>query len=181
MRTVLTYWLAILCLLPLFGYAADPFPAQQTFEGQALNLNGKGIRSKAFFNLYNAGLYLPASNQDAAAILAADQPSAVRLEITSSMISSSAMEEAVREGFKYSNPDPALQPRIEKFISVFKDEIKEGDVYDFVYKPTNMNIIKNGKAAAVIAGLDFKQALYGIWLGNKPVQASLKKALLGKP
>jgi hypothetical protein len=33
----------------------------------------------------------------------------------------------------------------------------------------------------VIAGLDFKQALYGIWLGNKPVQASLKKALLGKP
>ncbi|MBO0612187.1 MAG: hypothetical protein RL122_1228 [Pseudomonadota bacterium] len=180
MRTVLKYGLALLCLLPILGYAADQFPAQQSFAGQALNLNGKGIRSKAFFNLYNAGLYLQASNSDAAAILTSDQPSAVRLEITSSMITSRVLEDAVREGFKYSNPDPALQPRIEKLISVFKEEIKEGDIYDFVYKPTNMSIIKNGKAAATIAGHDFKQALYGIWIGNKPVQASLKKALLGQ-
>lgn len=180
MRIALTYWLALLCLLPVFGAAADQFPAQQTFAGQALNLNGKGIRAKAFFNLYNAGLYLQASNNDATAILADDQPSAVRLEITSSMITSTTMEDAVREGFKYSDPDPALQSRIEKFIAVFKNEIKEGDVYDFVYKPTNMSIIKNGKAAATIAGHDFKQALYGIWIGNRPVQASLKKALLGR-
>ena len=61
MRIALKYWLALLCLLPVFGAAADQFPAQQSFAGQALNLNGKGIRSKAFFNLYNAGLYLQAS------------------------------------------------------------------------------------------------------------------------
>lgn len=48
MRTVLKYGLALLCLLPILGYAADQFPAQQSFAGQALNLNGKGIRSKAF-------------------------------------------------------------------------------------------------------------------------------------
>lgn len=180
MRTLLKFWLAILCLLPLVGTAADNFPAQQTFAGQALNLNGKGIRSKVFFNLYTAGLYLPAKSTDAAAILASDKPSAVRLEITSSMITSEKMEEAVRDGFKKSTSDPAIQPRIEQLIGVFKEAIKEGDVYDFVYKPTNVLIIKNGKQAASIAGNDFKQAFFGLWLGTNPVQASLKKALLGQ-
>jgi hypothetical protein len=180
MRTLLKFWLAFLCLLPVLGHAADNFPAQQTFAGQALTLNGKGIRTKAFFNLYTAGLYLQAKSTDAAAILAANTPTAMRLEITSSMITSARMEEAVREGFKKSTADPAIQPRIEQLITVFKEPIKDGDVYDFVYKPTNVIIIKNGKQAATIAGADFKQAFFGIWLGANPVQASLKKALLGQ-
>jgi hypothetical protein len=180
MRTLFKFWLAFLCLLAVPGHAADNFPAQQTFAGQALTLNGKGIRTKAIFNLYTAGLYLQAKSKDASAILAANTPTAMRLEITSSMITSARMEEAVREGFKKSTSDPAIQPRIEQLISVFKEEIKEGDVYDFVYKPTNVIIIKNGKQAATIAGADFKQAFFGIWLGANPVQASLKKALLGQ-
>lgn len=180
MRTLLKFWLALLCLLPVIGFAADNFPVQQTFAGQTLTLNGKGIRTKAFFNLYTAGLYLQAKSTDAAAILSADQAMAMRLEITSGMITSEKMEEAVREGFKKSTADPAIQPRIEQLITVFKEEIKEGDIYDFVYKPANVVIIKNGKQSASIAGNDFKQAFYGIWLGENPVQASLKKALLGQ-
>lgn len=180
MRTLLKFWLALLCLLPLVGDAADAFPTQQTFAGQALNLNGKGIRTKAFFNLYTAGLYVQEKSTDAAVILAANQPTAMRLEITSGMITSEKMEAAVREGFKQSSSDPALQPRIEQLITVFKEAIKEGDVYDFVYTPAKVVIIKNGKPSATIAGNDFKQALFGIWLGENPVQASLKKALLGQ-
>ncbi|WGZ94306.1 MAG: chalcone isomerase family protein [Candidatus Thiothrix putei] len=63
---------------------------------------------------------------------------------------------------------------------MFKEAIKEGDVYDFVYTPAKVVIIKNGKPSATIAGNDFKQALFGIWLGENPIQASLKKALLGQ-
>jgi hypothetical protein len=180
MHTLLKFWLALLCLLPLVGHSADQFPAQQTFVGQTLTLNGKGVRTKAFFNLYNAGLYVQEKSTDASAILSGNQPSAMRLEITSSMITSEKMEEAVREGFKQSTTDPAIQPRIEQLIAVFKEAIKEGDVYDFVYQSSNVEIIKNGKPSATITGNDFKQALFGIWLGEKPVQASLKKALLGQ-
>lgn len=183
MRTLLKFWLALLCLLPFAALAdgnANNFPAQQTFAGQALTLNGKGIRTKLMFNLYTAGLYLQGKSTDAAAILVADQPMAMRLEITSGMITSDKMEEAVREGFKKSTSDPHIQPRIEQLIAVFKAEIKERDVYDFVYNPSSIIIIKNGKQTATIAGADFKQAFFGIWLGNNPVQASLKKALLGQ-
>ncbi|MEB4590687.1 chalcone isomerase family protein, partial [Candidatus Thiothrix sp. Deng01] len=108
MRTVLKFWLALLCLLPAAGFAADNFPAQQTFAGQTLVLNGKGVRTKLLFNLYTAGLYLQAKSTDAAAILAAAKPMAMRLEITSGVITSAKMEEAVREGFKKSTADPNI-------------------------------------------------------------------------
>lgn len=180
MQTLLKFWLALLCLLPLTGHSADAFPTQQTFAGQTLTLNGKGVRTKAFFNLYTAGLYLPAKNTDASAILSSKQPSAMRLEITSSMITSENMESAVREGFKHSSNDPALESRIEQLIAVFKETIKEGDIYDFIHTTGTLSVVKNGNAATTIAGDDFKRALFGIWLGDKPVQAGLKTALLGQ-
>jgi hypothetical protein len=37
-----------------------------------------------------------------------------------------------------------------------------------------------GKEQAAIPGEDFYEALLKIWLGNKPVQADLKDAMLGK-
>lgn len=173
--------LMLFMLLPLTSQAADNFPAKQTFAGQVLSLNGKGVRTKLVFSLYTAGLYVSAASKDANALLDAKQSLALRMEITSSMITSENMEEAVREGFQKSAGAnlTALQPKIESLIQVFKQPIKEGDVYDFVYKPQNTIIVKNGKNAATIVGADFKQAFFGIWIGAKPVQGNLKSALLG--
>lgn len=181
MRTVSKSWLMLLLwLVPLLTQAANNFPPQQTFAGQTLVLNGQGVRTKAVFDLYHAGLYLPTKNNDADAILAAEDPMAIRLEITSGMITSENMEEAVREGFKKTGATADLQPKIEQLIKVFQTEaIKKGDIYDFVYKPSATTIIKNGKNATSIAGAEFKQAFFGIWLGKDPAQLSLKKALLG--
>ncbi|WP_020393627.1 chalcone isomerase family protein [Thiolinea disciformis] len=185
MYKVIKRWsagLVLACLfMPLGSYAADAFPAQQAFAGQNLSLNGKGVRTKLLFNLYTAGLYLTAPSTDANAILKSNDPMAIRLHITSGMITSEKMEEAVREGFKLSagNQASALQPRIEQLIAVFKTPIKQGDIYDLVYKPTNVIVVKNGKPAATIAGADFKSSLYSIWLGARPVQGNLKQALLG--
>ncbi|HPE61653.1 MAG: chalcone isomerase family protein [Thiothrix sp.] len=162
-------------------FAADNFPAKQNFAGQDLSLNGKGTRTRLVFNLYTAGLYLQAPSKDANAILAANQPMALRMQITSGMITSENMEEAVREGFQKSAPNqPQLQQRIEQLIAVFRQPIKDGDLYDFIYRPQNLIILKNGRQAATIAGADFKQAFYGIWLGARPAQGSLKSALLGQ-
>ena len=39
-------------------------------------------------------------------------------------------------------------------------------------------INKNGKFKGVVAGLEFKKALFNIWLSNNPADANLKKAML---
>ena len=108
---------------------------------------------------------------------------AIRLHIISSMITSKKMEKATREGFEKAtggNIEP-IKIQIEEFISVFKEEIKEGYIYDLIYVPgKGVQVTKNGELRSTIGGLPFKKAMFGIWLSDKPAQKSLKKAMLGE-
>ncbi|MFC1524129.1 chalcone isomerase family protein [Thermodesulfobacteriota bacterium] len=158
-------------------------PGSLPAEGETLILNGAGIRTKFFLKLYVGGLYLQQKQSNPEQIIAADQPMAIRLHIISSMITSEKMKKATTEGFLNStrgNFDP-LRPQIEAFISVFKDTIKEGDIFDFTYLPgQGVSINKNDQHHSTIEDLAFKQALFGIWLCDRPAQKSLKNKLLGE-
>jgi hypothetical protein len=158
-------------------------PAKIKQDNNELVLNGGGIRKKLFFKLYTAGLYLPVKNKNASEIVTADKPTAIRLVITSTVINSGNMSEAIQEGFGKSlkgNTAP-FQSKIDAFIDIFKkEEIKEGDVFEIWYTTAEgVRGYKNGKLKGTIAGFDFKKALFGIWLSDTPVDEDLKKALLG--
>jgi hypothetical protein len=147
-----------------------------------LMLNGAGVREKFFLDLYVGGLYLKEKSADPGAIIEADEPMAIRLHIISSLITSKKMEKATREGFKNAtggNIEP-IKVQVEEFISVFKEEIKEGDIYDLIYVPgKGVEVSKNNHHRSTIKGLPFKKAMFGIWLSDKPAQKSLKMAMLG--
>ncbi|HTN34569.1 MAG TPA: chalcone isomerase family protein [Marinobacter sp.] len=158
-------------------------PETYSVMGSDLTLNGAGTRSKWFINLYIGGLYLPESTDNGEAVIAADEPQAITLHIISGMITSERMTEATLDGFKAStdgNMAP-IQGEIDQFMGVFKDEIKEGDVFDLVYVPgEGVQVLKNGELKDTVGDLNFKKALFGIWLSDKPAQKSLKKEMLGK-
>ncbi len=159
-------------------------PAELTFSEQSLELNGGGIRKKYFFSLYTAGLYLSQKSKDASSIMGADETMAIRLEITSSMINSGNMSEAITEGFENStggNTGP-VQDRVDELLKAFSSEsIEIGDVFDIVYIPgTGSQTYKNGSLKSTINGLDFKKALFGVWLSDKPASTDLKKGMLGR-
>ena len=152
-------------------------------EGQGLVLNGAGVRTKFFMDMYIGGLYLKQKQGDAEKIIAGDEPMAIRLHIISSLITSEKMEAATREGFVNATGGAAasLADRMESFIGVFREKINKEDVYEFVYVPgAGTKISKNGKLKTTIQGIDFKKALFGIWLCAKPAQQSLKTQMLGK-
>ncbi len=152
-------------------------------DGQGLVLNGAGVRTKFFMDMYVGGLYLKQKESNAEKILAADAPMALRLHIISGLITSEKMEAATREGFANA-AGGALAPladRIERFIAVFREKINKEDIFEFAYAPgAGTKISKNGKLKATIPGADFKKALFGIWLCAKPAQESLKGQMLGR-
>ncbi len=157
-------------------------PESISAAGKTLVLNGAGARSKYMMKVYVVGLYLPQKNGNAQAILNANEAQAVRLVITSGLITSKKMEDTVREGFeKSTNGNIApIKSQIDSFINVFKEPIKNGDVYELVYVPgKGVEVMKNGVAKSTVPGMEFKKALFGIWIGDKPAQASLKKEMLG--
>lgn len=163
--------------------AGVELPDSLSTTNQTLTLNGAGVRTKLFFDIYAAGLYLSAPSDDAQVILQQDEVMALRLHIVSGLLSSEKMKKATLEGFELStngNMTP-IKPTIDKLINAFQEDIVENDVFEFVYSPASgIQVFKNGQLKTTLKGLAFKQAFFGIWLGEKPTQKSLKKKLLGQ-
>jgi len=87
------------------------------------------------------------------------------------------------DGFKASTDGDlsAIQSDVDQFMAVFQEEITEGDVFDLVYLPgEGVRVLKNGEQKDTVGGLEFKKALFGIWLSDKPAQEDLKEKMLGQ-
>ena len=156
-------------------------PTTETYEGQTLVLNGAGIREKLWIDLYAAGLYLNQKTSDANIILNSEKPMAIKLHIVSKLISSNKMVEAVTEGFeKSTNGNTApIQNEINQILGFFKEDIHKNDIFDLVYLPSKGVVAyKNGTEKGVVKGKEFKKALFGIWLSNRPADDDLKEDLL---
>ena len=149
---------------------------------EKLILNGTGIRSKYFIDLYYGALYLRQKDKDPKKIVEANEEMSMRIHIVSSHITNEKMEDALRDGFKTSmggNSTP-LKKEIDAMVNAFSEKIQVGDAYDLTYVVDQGVIIrKNGKERITIPGYPFKKALFGIWFGPEPADEDLEQGLLG--
>ena len=158
-------------------------PRKIEVQNKTMQLNGAGGRSKMWLEVYVQALYLSQLSQDPKFIIDSDTEMAIRIEITSSMVSSNKLTKAMNAGFEKSAGSnlEELRPRIEQFKTLLSDPITEKDVFVLWYNPFDqtVNVIKNEVVKGKVPGFDFKKALFGIWLSDKPVDEALKKHLLG--
>ncbi len=155
-------------------------PNKVTLSGESMELNGAGMREKLWFDLYVGALYVQTKSSNANTVINSDAPMAIKLHIVSSMVSQSKMVGAVKEGFENSTTGKATAAEKAMFVACFNNEITAGNVFDIVYANGKTVVYKNGKKKGSIAGLAFKKALFGIWLGSVPADKDLKKGMLGK-
>ena len=157
--------------------------AKLALDGQNLVLNGAGTREKMWIDLYVGSLYLPKKSSSAKDIMDSKDAAAIKLNIISGMITSDKMISAINEGFENATNKntAALKAKIDKFKGFFKDEIKKGDAFVIMNVPSEGVVVyKNGAKKGTIDGHDFKKALFGIWLSDKPADKDLKDGMLGK-
>lgn len=172
---------SVLGAAPHQTQATESLPAEIKAGETRLVLNGSGARTKAFMELYNAGLYLTKASNNPKAIVTADEPMAIRIKITSGWVSQGNLLESLEDGFTNSTGGNSREIRteIDQFRACFQDDIAKGDVFDLLYLPAKGVVVsKNGKYKGMISGLKFKQALFGIWLSDKPADTALRQAML---
>ena len=152
--------------------------------GSALVLNGAGIRQKAIFKVYVAALYLTQKQSNANAVISDTGNKRVSMHFLRELDAETLLK-GMNEGFTDNNNAvemAAIEPQLKQFRDMMTSakEVKKGDliVLDFTSAGTQVNI--NGKSLGQVEGAVFNQALLRVWLGNKPVDASLKKAMLGQ-
>ncbi|OIR16279.1 chalcone-flavanone isomerase [mine drainage metagenome] len=150
----------------------------------SLQLNGAGIRTKWFFKVYVAALYLPQKQTSGAAIIADEHPHRMAMHMLRELASKKlygAFSEAIemnRTPAELAAMDAQMKQMKQIFDAV--GEVKEGDIVTLDYLPgSGTQISVNGKAFGTIAGAEFNRVLLGIWIGSNPVQDDLKKGLLG--
>ena len=153
--------------------------------GKELKLNGLGIRTKFIVKVYAAGLYLPEKKNTAAEVLKLEGPRRVTLVMMRD-ISSDDFGKAFMDGLN-DNVDKAEKSRLVAQISKFGEmfalleSLKKGDVLHLDWTGSATQCELNGKKIGEpVPDLAFYNAVLRIWLGDKPVDRSLKPALLGE-
>lgn len=154
--------------------------------GQKLQLNGAGIRYKAVFKVYTAGLYLNAKAGTPEAVLANTGPKRLHIQMLRDIdgnelgkLFTKGMEEnATREEFARAING------VLRIADIFakKKKLASGESFSVEWLPgTGTVIYVNGAKVEgdAIKEAEFYNVLLKIWLGKSPADHQLKDALLG--
>ena len=182
-------FLLLALLLPLSVAAAEvagvKIDDKTRVENSDLALNGAGVRTRLFFQVYAIGLYLPQKGSTSAAILAQPGPKRVAIHMLRD-VGADTFTEALADGIRANHSEAesrALEPRIKELGAIMAEikEAKKGMAIALDWLPASgtVMLVNGAPRGKAISGEDFYRALLRIWLGDKPVQDDLKKALLG--
>ena len=172
-------------LIGLFSFtnsSANDIPRSIDYENSKLILNGQGTRIIFFMKVYEGSLYLESKSANAEKIINDNAPMAIRIDVTSEMVTADAMKKALGAGLEKStngNTGP-ISNEIAQLALSFNSAVTSGDFYEFIYIPEiGIHVLKNNELVELIPGYTFKKAFFGIFLSNDPIQKNLKKAMLG--
>ncbi len=151
-------------------------------DGTQLQLNGAGIRSKLFFKIYIAALYLEKKQNEVAVLLAEDGGRRVVMHFLYDEVGGEDLVEAWDHGFQKNGSAEQLgelSGEIAAFNALF-ETVKKGDqiVLDYMVGKGTTVIIR-GEEKGSIDGKPFNDLLLSIWLGKEPVGKDLRDDLLG--
>jgi hypothetical protein len=179
----LSFGQALAATADVSGYKFDD---TAKVAGKDLKLNGAGMRTKFVVKVYAAGLYIPEKKSVVADILKQEGPRRVTLQMARD-ISSEDFGKAFMEGLN-DNVDRSEKAKIVSQIGKFGEMfamvegLKKNDVLHIDWIPGTGTVCElNGKKLGeTVPDVAFYNAILRIWLGDKPVDRSLKTALLGE-
>lgn len=162
--------------------AGVSMPAGITVAGKTLKLNGLGLRTKVFFKIYVAGLYLETPTRDPAMAVSADQVKRVVMHFLYKKVTAQQLVDAWRDDFRDNSPETSgtLKQEISQFCSWMTD-VAAGQEIVLTYEPgTGTTVEIGGRKKGTIAGVEFMRALFRVWLGEHPPNAGLKAGMMGQ-
>lgn len=139
------------------------------------------LRYRYFIKAYVTALYLGKGMRPEDVLT--DAPKRLELHYFWSIKSpdfGKAADKILAENFSMATLAP-LRSRLERLHSWYEN-VQPGDRYALTYLPgIGTELTFNGASKGTIEGADFAAAYFAIWLGEKPLDRSLKTQLLVRP
>lgn len=156
-------------------------------QGSKLQLNGAGVRYRAVFKVYAAGLYLSKKAGMPEEVFAAPGPKRMSITLLRE-VDANELGKAFTKGFEDNSPRAEMSkliPGLIKMGQIFSDQKKmqagENFTIDWIPGTGTIISVKGKQQGEPFKEPEFYAALMRIWLGPNPADAKLKDALLGKP
>lgn len=180
--------LALTLFLTLGSALAAPstkFEPEMQVQGTALQLNGAGTRYKAFFKVYDMGLYTQKKVNTPEALLALPGPK--RLQFTALReLPGTDLGRLFIKGLSENSPKETVQKHTistTRFIEIFsgKSKLLPGETFAMEFLPGKGTqfYIQGQPQGAPVGDTEFFTMVLKIWVGNSPADNGLKDALLG--
>ena len=154
-------------------------------RGSILVLNGAGVRYKAMFKVYSAGLYLSKKTSTPEEVLSMTGPKRISITMLRD-IDSNELGKLFTRGVEDNAPKTEMSkliPGLLRMGQIFSDQKKlmAGDSFTFEWVPGTGGVltVKGKPQGEPFKEQEFFTALLRIWLGPNPVDWKLKDALLG--
>lgn len=173
----------MLSVTPVWGVEIEgvSLPDSAEVAGETLNLNGAGVRTKFFFDIYVAALYLSERATSAEQAVNSTGPKRLSMSFLYDEVSREKLVQGWIDGFEKNQSGDSLarlKARLDQFNAMFSDAHK-GELFTFDFLRDGSTVVTlKGKAAGAIPGSDFQRALLEVWLGKKPADRVLKQAML---
>lgn len=192
--------LAALCLLAALAAPAQARVVEgQSFDdkvevgGQALQLNGVGLRAVAWLKGYVAALYLPHKSTSADEVLKMEGRKRVDIRMLEA-VASTEFTKAFQRGVKRNSNDQQmkdLEERIQAFSKTIDaiGPLRKGERIELDFVPDakaegggSLQLRVGGQPRGTpVPGADFYAAVLRVFIGPKPTDPELKVGLLGGP
>jgi hypothetical protein len=166
--------------------AGVQFEGVSEIAGNRLLLNGSGVRYKAVFKVYAAGLYLSRKADTPEQVAAAPGPKRMRITMLRD-IDSGELGKLFSRGMADNMDKSAfskLVPGVMRMSNIFSEhkKLQAGDTFMIDWIPGSGTVIT---VKGMVQGAPFKEpeffnALMSIWLGQAPADWMLKESLLGQ-
>ena len=184
---------ALAPLLAPLAHAASPIEAggvtfvpTQQLQQSTLLLNGAGVRYKAVFKVYAAGLYLEKPAHTQAEVYALSGRKRLVVQMLRE-IDSTELGKLFSRGME-DNMDKAafskIVPGVLRMGQIFSDhkKLQVGDQFmvDWIPGTGTLITVRGQQQGDAFKEPEFFNALLGIWLGPQPADWKLKDGLLGK-
>lgn len=162
------------------------YPDSLQLGGSTVHLNGAGVRYKAVFKIYAAGIYLPAHAATTEEALAQVGPKRIAITMLrdidanelGKLFTKGVQDNSTRAEFSQ------LVPGLVRMGQMFADQkvLKVGDSFHVDWQPGigSQVVVRGAAQGEPIREPAFFNALLRIWLGPAPADYQLKEALLGK-
>jgi len=181
---VIAFLLTLVPAAPVLALDVDGVTIPDTLtvpgEKKTLALNGAGFRKRLLVKVYVGALYTPAPITSAERVLDATSTRVMRLQFVRA-VESETLATAWKDGFAANHSAfemQGLRTRLAQF-NTYMPNVKEKDVLRIDFLPRGITrVAVNDQIRGTIEGVDFQRAVLKVWLGPKPVDGDLKKAVL---